>query len=312
MAEQTTPWMRTAFQEPKLSREAERDLLTKIRAGDRTALTALMVSQFKTVFFIAKRYQGMGLDLEDLVQEGFGGLFRAIKKFNPDKGCCLATYASNWIMISITRALTTKGHLVRLPVYAQALLYRITKTSNLLSEQLHRAPTDEELAEHTGLDIKKMRSFQHCWQPTVNLDERFTDEDSGSEAEEDRYAIFADPATVYDRSKEETLHKIDLLMKILEDNHVLTPKERAILSSRFGLGTEQSQTLTAIGKRFRVTRERIRQIQNQLLRKLRKHMQEAEARSFMTAEDRDLREKIEKCRRITPYASRALAETPNT
>ena len=122
MADQTTPWMRTAFHEPKLSREAERDLLTKIRAGDRTALTALMVSQFKTVFFIAKRYQGMGFDLEDLVQEGFGGLFRAIKKFNPDKGCCLATYASNWIMISITRALTTKGHLVRLPCLCAGLV----------------------------------------------------------------------------------------------------------------------------------------------------------------------------------------------
>src|SRR5271165_570955 len=208
MADEVTPWMRTAFDQPKISRDAERDLLTKIRAGDRTALTALMISQFKTVFFIAKRYEGMGFDLEDLVQEGFAGLLRAIKKFNSDRGCRLATYASHWIMVSITRALTREGHLVRLPVYAQALLYRITKTSNLLSEQLHRAPTDEELAERTGLDIKKMRSFQQCWRPTVSLDERFTDEDAGSAADEDRYGIVADPATVYDRTKEETLHKI--------------------------------------------------------------------------------------------------------
>ena len=308
MADEVNPWMRTAFDQPKISRDAERDLLTKIRAGDRTALTALMISQFKTVFFIAKRYEGMGFDLEDLVQEGFAGLLQAIKKFNSDRGCCLATYASHWIMVSITRALTSKGHLVRLPVYAQALLYRITKTSNLLSEQLHRAPTDEELAERTGVDINKMRSFQQCWRPTVSLDERFSDEDSGSE---DGYGIFADPATVYDRTKEETLHKIDLLMKILDDN-VLTPRERAILNSRFGLGAEQSQTLTAIGKRYRVTRERIRQIETHLLQKLRKHIQQAEARAFMTPVDRALLDQIKECTRTTPDASPALAETANT
>ena len=89
MADEVNPWMRTAFDQPKISRDAERDLLTKIRAGDRTALTALMISQFKTVFFIAKRYEGMGFDLEDLVQEGFAGLLKAIKKFNSDRGCCL-------------------------------------------------------------------------------------------------------------------------------------------------------------------------------------------------------------------------------
>ena len=301
MADQSTPWMRTSLNQPKLSREAERDLLAKIRAGDKPALEALMVSQFKTIFFIATKYQGKGFDLDDLVQEGFFGLYRAIQKFNPDKGCCLATYATNWIKIYITRALTSKAHSVRLPVYAQALLYKITKASDSLTEELNRAPTEEELAERTGLDITKMRAIQQCWRPTVSLDERFSDENAESDV--DRYSIFADPATVFDRGKEETLHKIDLLKLILADNDVIKPRERAILRARFGLGTH-TQTLRVIGRRFGLTRERIRQIQNETLRKLRKHLLHAEALAAKSAEDRALWEEIKKCAGTNPYPRR--------
>src|ERR1700719_1605471 len=155
MADQAivTPWMRTTLLKPKLSADAERELLKRVKADDKTALEALMISQFKTVFHVARRYQHMGFDLDDLIQEGFMGLLRAIKKFNPDKGVCLATYASHWVSVTISRALTSNGHLIRLPVHAQAQLYQITKASKLLAEEFHRAPTDEELAEHLGMAV---------------------------------------------------------------------------------------------------------------------------------------------------------------
>jgi RNA polymerase sigma factor (sigma-70 family) len=122
MNDQATPWMRTTLRAPTLSLEAERDLLKRVNDGDQAALGSIMLSQFKVVFRIAKRYQHMGLDLDDLVQEAFVGLQRAIKKFTPDRECSLATYASHWIMLTITRSLTTKGHLIRLPPRASLVI----------------------------------------------------------------------------------------------------------------------------------------------------------------------------------------------
>ena len=174
MADQAiaTPWMRTTLLNPKLSADAERELLNRARADDKTALEALMISQFKTVFHIARRYPHMGgFDLDDNIQEGFLGLLRAIKKFNPDKGVCLATYASHWVNVTISRALTSKSHLIRLPVHAQVTLSHITRTANLLSEELQRSPTDEELAERLGVDMIKMRTLQETWRPAVSLDD---------------------------------------------------------------------------------------------------------------------------------------------
>jgi RNA polymerase primary sigma factor len=302
MGDQATPWMRTTLNQPKLSREAERELLTKIRAGDETALAAIMISQFKTVFYIAKRYQNMGFDLDDLVQEGFAGLFRAIKKFNPNKGCCLATYASHWIALYISRALTSKGHMIRLPVHAQALLHQISKVSSLLSEELHRAPTDQELAERTGVDIMKMRTVQQCWRPTVSLDaQRFSPD--APEDSADFHMVFADPATLYDRSREEKLHKIELLQHLLADERLLEPEERAILNIRFGLQAHEPQTLKAIGERFGVTRERIRQIQNASLRKLRK---------FLKQSGTEFDENLRNCAPKTHTRRRKIADSAST
>jgi RNA polymerase sigma factor (sigma-70 family) len=274
MADQanTKPWMRTTLLAPKLSADAERELLNRVKAGDKAALEALVISQFRTVFHIARRYVQMGSDLDDLIQEGFLGLLRAIKKFNPDRGVCLATYASHWVSVTISRALTSNGHLIRLPVHAQAQLYQITKAANLLTEEYHRAPTDEELAEHLGMAIIKMRTLQATWRPAVSLDD-----DAFSDTESDLHNVIADPATAYDRDRENDLHKLERLKQLFSDSNLLDPDERAILCSRLGLDNGEPQTLEMLGERFGVTRERIRQIQHSCLRRLRKCMQQSDS-----------------------------------
>ena len=275
MADQAiaTPWMRTTLLNPKLSADAERELLNRVRADDKTALEALMISQFKTVFYIARRYPHMGgFDLDDNIQEGFLGLLRAIKKFNPDKGVCLATYASHWVSVTISRALTNKAHLIRLPVHAQATLYQITKTMKLLTEELHRSPTDEELAERVGVDMIKMRTLQETWRPAVSLDD-----DAFSDSESGLHNVIADPATAYDRDREDDLHKIERLKQLFSNANLLDADERAILCSRLGLDTGEPQTLEILGERFGVTRERIRQIQHGCLRRLRKYMLQSDS-----------------------------------
>ena len=275
MADQAieTPWMRTTLLNPKLSADAERELLNRVRADDKTALEALMISQFKTVFHIARRYPHMGgFDLDDNIQEGFLGLLRAIKKFNPDKGVCLATYASHWVNVTISRALTSKSHLIRLPVHAQVTLSHITRTANLLSEELQRSPTDEELAERLGVDMIKMRTLQDTWRPAVSLDD-----DAFFDSESSLHEMIADPATVYDGDREDDLHNIKRLKQLFSNPNLLDADERAILCSRLGLDSDEPQTLEMLGERFGVTRERIRQIQQRCLRRLRRYMLQSDS-----------------------------------
>jgi RNA polymerase primary sigma factor len=294
----TTPWMRTTLLKPKLSADAERELLNRVKADDKTALEALMIGQFKTVFNVAKRYQHMGFDMEDLIQEGFVGLLRAIKKFNPDRGVGLATYASYWISVTISRSLTGKAHLIRLPVHAQATLYQITKTIDLLSEELHRAPTDEELAERLGVGIVKMRALKGAWRPAVSLDDEVV---PGSESF--WHEVIADPATVYDDNRDNDRARIKRLKQLFSNPKLLDPNERAILCSRLGLDRGDPQTLEMLGERFGVTRERIRQIQHMCLGRLRR---------FMMQSDNEFAEMLENCSEVTSTRRRTklIDKTP--
>jgi RNA polymerase primary sigma factor len=223
------------------------------------------------------------------------GLQRAIKKFTPDRECSLATYASHWIMLTITRSLTTKGHLIRLPVHAQALLYQITQAEERPSEKLHRTPTDEELAESMGLDIMKMRTLQQTWKPAIRLD-------ADSFAESEWHELIPDPSTVYDPVVEEKREKIERLRKLFANQDVLESDERAILCGRLGLDTGEPQTLDSLGERFGVIRERIRQIETRCLLRLRKCLKQS---------DSELVEDLEKCRgRSSSRRRRKLIDRP--
>jgi RNA polymerase primary sigma factor len=246
---------------PLLSAEEEQRMAMQIKAGNEHVRRQFVEANLKLVVSVAKRYQGRGLALEDLIQEGNLGLLRAVEKFDSAKGYKFSTYAFWWIRQAITRAIAEQGRTIRLPVYLGDKINRLKGISLRLQQELGRQPTAEELAEHMGISAESVQELTKVSQEPVSLDlplHAGQDLDLG-DVIEDRGAL-APPDVASHLALTELVE--DLLQR-------LTERERAVLSLRYGLADGRSRTLEEVGKAFQLTRERIRQIEARALSKLR-------------------------------------------
>jgi RNA polymerase primary sigma factor len=253
--------------------ETERKLRRYIREGDRSR-DHLIKANTRLVVSIAKKYMGQGVPFSDLIQEGNLGLMKAVEKFDYRRGYKFSTYATWWIRQAITRALADQGRTIRVPVHMSDRIRKLHQVSRQLEQVWGRKPTPEELAEHMDLEPSKVRWMLRVSRHPVSL-ERPVGEEEDSELGnfiEDEDAP-TPPDAAYHR----------LLQEKLEDVlSTLTPREARILRLRFGLQNGRSYTLEEVGKKFGLTRERIRQIEGQALRKLRHPRRSRQLRDYLS------------------------------
>ena len=254
-------YLREIARIPLLSAQRELELAKRVERGERNARNHLIEANLRLVVSIAKRYVGQGLPLEDLIGEGNIGLIRAVVKFDPNKGFRFSTYATWWIKQAITRSILEGTRTVRLPVYIMEEVMRVKRMTRQLYQELGHEPTVAEIGERLGVTADRVTELLVWAEKVFSLDAPLTDEEENSLSD-----------LIEDQSAEGPSESADREMLREEVRRALsglTLRERQVIELRFGLVDDHDYTLEEVGRQLNVTRERVRQIEERAIRKLR-------------------------------------------
>ena len=254
-------YLKSIGNHPRLNFEQEKELSVRALQGDQEAINSLVECNLKLVVPIAKKYYGCGLPLLDLIQEGNIGLIKAAEKYDGSKGFRFSTYATYWIRQAISRALSDHSRTIRIPANMVELLSKVKKATAELIQKNEKQPSDEEIAEYLGVEADKVQIVMDISQAITSLD--IPVDDDGETSIGDLIADHSAENPLANLMREANLQIVETVL------NTLSSKEADVLRMRFGINADKPMTLEEVGKHYGVTRERIRQVENKAIRKLR-------------------------------------------